>query len=675
MMEDQLIEEKTPVYSGRFGEDEPSAYPEAPEVAVDDDQLESSKLHIPISIPSEIDDEEINELIAASEEDFLDFELNDFDSDNQNVVSSQEALIDEASSEEAFLAETNRFSFLSGLKKTPVLEDAQGRSYILDHFPFVLGRDRDSDLQLSAGGVSRHHAEIIEELGRWVIRDLGSLNGTLVNDYRVDRVIVESGDQIKIGKATLLFKLQENLPETKGFDKNREKHEQIHLDHPETLLPEFLPNKTSVSLIEQHRWMVWLFALIPLLVILIAAYFIFDTQSVESAPFHTPSYINTTVSNIMDDVSSNSTDVLGSHSYQDGFEEGNTQTEAFSLSQYSAMKTEIEQNDQDLVALDSVAPEIFDQILELNSAELPNNTGNSLNNNSFNNNSLNNENLKNIAIKSVENDFEAMDMSTALVKESVKPKEMQIIPAAQVIPDSRPQAIEQNTASQKSPQQISQQVSKAKVSEDQKQQVTRLLESVGERYAAGQMNEWMSEVDQWLQVKMLDRHLRAELKVKKSELENRLQAFYLGQDSIKKGDKAAAFDAWIKFLVSEKKSGREKKSFYYNYVVRQVGDTYIEKAKAAQDNQNFSSAYIYWSKAAKFANIETAKKQVALIDRGAKEAYQEAVSLAENDQIQEAQGMWKQIIQTLPKNHALHTKAAAKLAWSYAYRKKSASEG
>jgi pSer/pThr/pTyr-binding forkhead associated (FHA) protein len=51
--------------------------------------------------------------------------------------------------------------------------------------PFVIGRDITSDIRLSDERVSRTHAALWAEGGRWRVRDLGSVNGTWLDGKRV----------------------------------------------------------------------------------------------------------------------------------------------------------------------------------------------------------------------------------------------------------------------------------------------------------------------------------------------------------------------------------------------------------------------------------------------------------------------------------------------------------
>jgi pSer/pThr/pTyr-binding forkhead associated (FHA) protein len=66
--------------------------------------------------------------------------------------------------------------------------------------PVTIGRAPDNELAIDNLAVSNYHARIYGEAGRLVIEDLNSLNGTFVNDLRVERTTLRDGDLVQIGK-------------------------------------------------------------------------------------------------------------------------------------------------------------------------------------------------------------------------------------------------------------------------------------------------------------------------------------------------------------------------------------------------------------------------------------------------------------------------------------------
>lgn len=68
-----------------------------------------------------------------------------------------------------------------------------------------VGRHPDSELVLDDITVSRRHAEIEKISDTWQVRDSGSLNGTYLNNRRVDSGTLHHGDEVQIGKFRMLF--------------------------------------------------------------------------------------------------------------------------------------------------------------------------------------------------------------------------------------------------------------------------------------------------------------------------------------------------------------------------------------------------------------------------------------------------------------------------------------
>ena len=82
--------------------------------------------------------------------------------------------------------------------------DQSSRSIAFDGRPLTIGRATDNGLVLRDGRASRHHARIDARRGSLVLSDLGSTNGSFVNDRRVESIALGEGDRIRVGTTTLL---------------------------------------------------------------------------------------------------------------------------------------------------------------------------------------------------------------------------------------------------------------------------------------------------------------------------------------------------------------------------------------------------------------------------------------------------------------------------------------
>jgi pSer/pThr/pTyr-binding forkhead associated (FHA) protein len=72
--------------------------------------------------------------------------------------------------------------------------------YLLDSNNVKIGRDLNNEICFDDITVSRSHALIEKVDGSYVIKDLGSLNGTYVNAVAVKNAVLKAGDEIQIGK-------------------------------------------------------------------------------------------------------------------------------------------------------------------------------------------------------------------------------------------------------------------------------------------------------------------------------------------------------------------------------------------------------------------------------------------------------------------------------------------
>ncbi len=80
-----------------------------------------------------------------------------------------------------------------------------GERFLLDSDRAMAGRSEHADIFLDDVTVSRKHAEFVREGDRFVVRDVGSLNGTYVNRQRIDAATLNPGDEVQIGKFRMSF--------------------------------------------------------------------------------------------------------------------------------------------------------------------------------------------------------------------------------------------------------------------------------------------------------------------------------------------------------------------------------------------------------------------------------------------------------------------------------------
>lgn len=80
----------------------------------------------------------------------------------------------------------------------------------------VIGRADEADLTLKDARASKRHCEVRYEGGRYVLEDLGSANGTVVNGGFITQVNLQHGDLLLVGRTELVFECPETLLEPKG---------------------------------------------------------------------------------------------------------------------------------------------------------------------------------------------------------------------------------------------------------------------------------------------------------------------------------------------------------------------------------------------------------------------------------------------------------------------------
>jgi hypothetical protein len=90
-----------------------------------------------------------------------------------------------------------------------------------------IGRSRSCDLRLPGGDASRRHAEIAGGPDGFTLTDLGSTNGTFVNDQRIQKHELQPGDRIEIGNSMITFCQVGGGLENVGLERDRERTIQV----------------------------------------------------------------------------------------------------------------------------------------------------------------------------------------------------------------------------------------------------------------------------------------------------------------------------------------------------------------------------------------------------------------------------------------------------------------
>jgi hypothetical protein len=89
-----------------------------------------------------------------------------------------------------------------------VSQGANGLSYVLGSVT-TIGRTSDNDIAVNVKAVSRRHARVEVTAEGYLLKDLGSGNGTFVNDKRIDERVLVEGDRVRLGTEDFVFRFGE----------------------------------------------------------------------------------------------------------------------------------------------------------------------------------------------------------------------------------------------------------------------------------------------------------------------------------------------------------------------------------------------------------------------------------------------------------------------------------
>lgn len=100
--------------------------------------------------------------------------------------------------------------------------------YQLDKNEATIGRFPSNSIQINNPGVSGHHARVVINDDICTLEDLSSRNGTYVNHKRIDKRVLQEGDQINFPNCKLVYLQSDtvSIPLFRDFSAWRDKHAQ-----------------------------------------------------------------------------------------------------------------------------------------------------------------------------------------------------------------------------------------------------------------------------------------------------------------------------------------------------------------------------------------------------------------------------------------------------------------
>ncbi len=81
----------------------------------------------------------------------------------------------------------------------------EGKQFELTTDQLSVGRDASNRIRLHDTEVSRRHAEFVRTAEGYRVVDVGSANGTFVNNRAIRDVLLQTGDQIQVGQSILVY--------------------------------------------------------------------------------------------------------------------------------------------------------------------------------------------------------------------------------------------------------------------------------------------------------------------------------------------------------------------------------------------------------------------------------------------------------------------------------------
>ena len=161
----------------------------------------------------------------------------------------------------------------------------KGSAYFINGNRVVLGRSQKADIQVIDEKSSREHAELVRNADTYILTDLKSSNGVIVNDVKVIQRKLSDGDKIVIGKVVFRFDILK-VRANKDVIRRRDSEDEIE---------EYDENEKKVAKTKSKKPIIYVAALLCLYLFLFEE----ESQRKPASP-----------ENTIEDVSNNLTDVI-----------------------------------------------------------------------------------------------------------------------------------------------------------------------------------------------------------------------------------------------------------------------------------------------------------------------------------------------------------------------------
>ena len=483
----------------------------------------------------------------------------------------------------------------------------QGENFPITTFPYVMGRGSECDLVLQGKGVSRRHAEIIFQSGRFVVNDLESLNGLKVNGYKVARVILEENDTIKLGDVGLTFRsgnqpgenstatLDNSSAKAGLFSKKGKVKQEVVQD--KTFGPGIFKRVLTGSLIVASLALTVLAGYKYLLGNQIAGRIDESAGMVESAQSVSSSAAEVTATQVNASSDQTPADI-------------NLAVPASALtSTPAAINSEIDPPPPISAPPPSIAksaPPVATETLHVTAEP--------------------------VAPK---------------VEKSVRPS---VVAAA---PASKPSVSKQNAPALVAP---------PKSSPEAARNVAGLLESAEEAYFQGRAEDAMNSLKPLLDDSRIADATRKQVRSSYNNYSALFAQYSSGQAEFSRGNKESAFQQWTSFMDKESSLFSGRKSTYTRSISARVVDEYVALGNESSRKGDHHSAYRNWQKALTLGDSVAAKIAIDNANNKAMQLYRQALRL-EYVNTTKAKNLWHEVVDLLPPGTEYNTKASAKLAW------------